>query len=55
MKMWMSVVPCRGRERIRTRRVRPRQGERNMSEKQAMEKIKRKIIIMIIISGVGVG
>lgn len=44
-----------GRERIRTRRVQPRRRERNMSEKQTMEKIKRKIIIMIIISGVGVG
>lgn len=43
-----------GRERIRPRRVQSRR-RRNMSEKETMEEIKRKIIIMIIISGVGVG
>lgn len=47
--------PMQGRERIRPRRVQSRRRRRNMSEKETMEKIKRKIIIMIIISGVGVG
>lgn len=48
--------PMQGRERIRPGRVQSRRRRRrNMSEKETMEKIKRKIIIMIIISGVGVG
>lgn len=47
--------PMQWRERIRPGRVQPRRRERNMSEKETMEKIKRKITIMIIISGVGVG
>lgn len=43
-----------GRERIRPRS--PAEAKRKKYErKKTMEKIKRKIIIMIIISGVGVG